>query len=410
MADSNKPTRPSRKKTGSGINDNQTKKEGFPMILIHYGEIFTKGKNRPMFQNQLRRNLQSAVPSSQIRLDAHRFLMEVPGGPGAESTAMKAVGKVFGVASFAQAHESLGSDIDDLIPGAGEALKGCEMPVKVEVSRSDKTHGLTSIQIAQQLALALEEKGIQMGVKGAKTVLSVEILKDKAILYADKKTGPGGLPVGCTGTVVTLLSGGIDSPVASWLLAKRGVRNVYLHFHPFKDKDDAVRRTEKIQHLVRQLKPYTQSGTLYLVPYNFFVLEALHVPERYALPLFRRFMLRVAEAVAAKEDAEALGTGDNLAQVSSQTLSNLGSIGSAVTLPVLRPLLTYDKKEIIALAEKIGTYAISNQAYTDCCQSLVAKNPATSTKAADLERLERNLSDQLVARTMEESIRIQVDA
>jgi len=380
------------------------------MIVIHYGEIFTKGRNRPMFQNQLRRNLQSAVPDARIRLDAHRFLMEVPGGPDAEKAALQAVGKVFGVASFARAHESLGSEVDDIIPAAMDALAGLGGPFKVEVSRSDKTHGLNSIQIAQQLASALEKKGVTMGVKGAKNVLNVEVLKDKAILYADKKTGLGGLPVGCTGTVVTLLSGGIDSPAASWLLAKRGVRNVFLHFHPFKDQDDAVRRSEKIQNLVRQLRPYTQSGTLYLVPYNYFVLDALHVPERYALPLFRRFMLHVAEEVAKKEGAEALGTGDNLAQVSSQTLSNLGSIGSAARLPVLRPLLTYDKKEIIALAEKIGTYAISNQPYVDCCQSLVAKNPATTSKTEDLERLEARLSADLVAKTFADSVPIQVPA
>ncbi len=379
------------------------------MILIHYGELFTKGQNRPYFQNLLLRNLKAAVPKSRVYLEAHRFLMELPDGADNQA-ALQAVGKVFGVANFASAIETDGTDIADLVPAALTFLQGKTGPFKVEVSRSDKSHGLTSIQIAQQLALALEEKGMQMGVKNATATLNVEILQHKAVVYGQKHAGLGGLPVGCTGTVVTLLSGGIDSPVAAWLLAKRGVRNVFLHFHPFKEKDDAVRQSEKIQALVRQLKAYTQSGTLYLVPYNFFVLDALHVPERYALPLFRRFMLKVAEKIAAKEGGEAIGTGDNLAQVSSQTLSNLGAIGSAAQMPVLRPLLTYDKKEIIELAEKIGTYAISNQAYTDCCQSLLAKHPATSTRAADLEKLEAHLTPDLVMRSLAESVQLDIQA
>ena len=377
------------------------------MILIHYGELFTKGQNRPYFQNMLLRNLKAAVPKSRVYLEAHRFLMELPDGAD-EQKALDAVGKVFGVANYAQAIETDGTDIADLVPSALTLLEGKTGPFKIEVSRSYKNHGLTSIQIAQQLALALEEKGVKMGVRNATATLNVEILQHKALVFSQKLAGLGGLPVGCTGTVVTLLSGGIDSPVAAWRLAKRGVRNVFVHFHPFKEKDDAVRRSEKIQALVRQLKPYTQSGTLYLVPYNFFVLDALHVPERHALPLFRRFMLRVAEKIAQNEGGEAIGTGDNLAQVSSQTLSNLGAIGSATHMPVLRPLLTYDKTEIIACAEKIGTYAISNQAYTDCCQSLVAKHPATSTRAADLEKLESHLSADLVMRTLEQSVRLDV--
>ncbi|MBI5226385.1 tRNA 4-thiouridine(8) synthase ThiI [Candidatus Micrarchaeota archaeon] len=381
------------------------------MILIHYGELFTKGLNRPFFQNMLLRNLKAAVPKSQVYLEAHRFLMEFPKGTEAaeESNALEAVGKVFGVANFAQAIETDGTDIQDLVPAAMTLLEGKNGPFKIEVSRSYKNHGLTSIQIAQQLALALEKKGVHVGVRNAVGTLNVEILQHKALVYGQKHAGLGGLPVGCTGTVVTLLSGGIDSPVASFLLAKRGVKSVYLHFHPFKDKEDAVRRSEKIQNLVRQLHPYTQSTSLYLVPYNFFVLDALHVPERYALPLFRRFMMRVAQRIAEKEGAEAIGTGENLAQVSSQTLSNLNSIGSATDLQVLRPLLTYDKHEIITLAEKIGTYAISNQDYIDCCQSLVAKHPATSTKISELEKLEQRLSPDLLQQTLNCTVLVSVN-
>ncbi|MBI2444854.1 tRNA 4-thiouridine(8) synthase ThiI [Candidatus Micrarchaeota archaeon] len=377
------------------------------MILIHYGELFTKGQNRPYFQNLLLRNLKAAVPKSRVYLEAHRFLMELPESAD-ETAALDAVVKVFGVANYAQAIETDGTDIADLVPAALTLLKGKNGPFKVEVSRSYKNHGLTSIQIAQQLAAALEEKGMKMGVKNATATLNVEILQHKALVFGQKHAGQGGLPVGCTGKVITLLSGGIDSPVASFLLAKRGVKSVYLHFHPFKDPQEAVRRSKKIQDLIRQLQPYTQSTSLYLAPYNFFVLDALHVPERYALPLFRRFMMRVAQAIAEKEGAEAIGTGENLAQVSSQTLSNLNSIGSATDLQVLRPLLTYDKKEIIQLAEKIGTYAISNQDYIDCCQSLVAKHPATTTKIRELEKLEERLSPTLLQQTLDASVLLPV--
>ncbi len=370
------------------------------MIIVHYGELFTKGRNRPFFQNLLRRNISAALGGAKVTLGEHRFLVGA-GGPGS----LEAVGKVFGVASYAEALEC-GRDVGEIGEAAETVCRSSNGPFKVEVQRADKKYALTSPQLTQELAAYLEEKGVELSVKAPATTLHVEVLSRKAIVYAGKRSGPGGLPVGCTGKVVTLLSGGIDSPVASYLLAKRGVSNVFLHFHQF--QQDAPEKTGKIQDLVRQLKPYTLNNTLYLAPYDRFVLAALDIPERYSLPLFRRFMMRVAQKIAEKEGALAIGTGENLAQVSSQTLSNMASIEAAASIPVLKPLLTYDKKETIAMAEKIGTYAISNRRYTDCCVSLVSKNPVTSTKAAELERLEALLPVDLVSQTVAETVRISV--
>ncbi len=369
------------------------------MLVAHYGELFTKGQNRPFFQLQLKRNIEAAVPGAPVFLDQHRFIVE------ADASAIPALQQVFGLTSVSEAKES-GREMDEIADTAAAMAQSMPQPLKIEVNRSDKTYPLTSPQIVQKLAPLLEKKGVQLAVKDAQGVLRVDILHKQALIYGPRHDGLGGLPVGVSGKVVTLLSGGIDSPVAAWLLAKRGVTNTYLHFHQY--ASGAQEKTEKIQRLVRQLKPYTRAGTLYLVPYNEFVLGALDAPERLSLPLFRRFMMRLATAIAEKEGALGIGTGENLAQVSSQTLSNMGSIEAATTLPVLRPLLTYDKRETIALAEKIGTYAISNEAYTDCCQSLVPKHPATSTTVAELEAAEKQIPDGLVEKTLSQAVRLRL--
>ncbi|HLD75983.1 MAG TPA: hypothetical protein VI874_03120, partial [Candidatus Norongarragalinales archaeon] len=277
--------------------------------------------------------------------------------------------------------------------------------LKVSVKRADKKYPDTSTELGRKIAGFLEKHGIGLSVKENKNHLHVELLKTKALIYSEKKSGLGGLPVGCTGKVVTLLSGGIDSPVASYLLAKRGVRNVYVHFHPYKPGEEKL---EKIENLVRSLKPYALSSRLYAVPFMPFTLAALSIDERMVLPVFRRFMLRIAERIAHKENAKGIGTGDNLAQVASQTLENLAAIEAATVLPVLRPLLTYDKQEIIELAKRIGTYDLSLQAYNDCCQSLVAKHPATKSESDHLARLEERLPADLIEKTLAETKTIRV--
>lgn len=368
----------------------------FRMIVVHYGELFTKGRNRPIFQRQLQRNLENAA-GVKAKLVEHRFFLE------ADASALEHIEKVFGVSWFAQclhAERSL-SGMEDAVAKLAENAGG---PVKVEVSRSDKSFELESPQIVRQLTRRLEKRGVALTVKNPKAVIHVDVLKDKAVAYGEKHPGLGGLPVGVSGKVVTLLSGGFDSPVAAWLLAKRGIQNVYLHFHPH--QENAEEKSLKILNLVRQLKPWTRSNKVYLAPYNEFTLAALDIPERFALPVFRRFMARVAERIAEKEKAEGIATGENLAQVSSQTLSNLGSVQEAVTLPMLRPVLTYDKKEIIALAEKIGTYDLSRQPYLDCCQSLVSRHPATRSDARNLAKLEERLPDGLIERTLAQTVRV----
>ncbi len=369
------------------------------MILIHYGEIFTKGLNRSFFQRQLETNLRRAVPGAKIRLEAHRFLMDAPRG------AMDAVAKTFGVTSYAFAEE-VAPEFGKIEEAALRVAKKTEGPLKVRVNRSDKKFPGNSTDIGKSLAQALEKDGIALSVKEPKNVLEVEIIPRRALVYAEKKKGPGGLPVGVSGKVVTLLSGGIDSPVASYLLAKRGIKNVYLHFHPFKPGQE---KTEKIENLVRQLYPYTRAGRLYLVPYMPFTLASLSIDEDLILPIFRRFMMRVAERIAAQEGAKGIGSGENLSQVASQTLENLGSIEEAVPdLPILRPVLTYDKQDIIEVAKKIGTYDLSLRTYNDCCQSLVSEHPATRTTASQLKPFEARFPADLLEKTMQATKVIQV--
>ncbi|MBI4360679.1 tRNA 4-thiouridine(8) synthase ThiI [Candidatus Micrarchaeota archaeon] len=366
------------------------------MIVVHYGELFTKGRNRPVFQRQLQRNLENAT-DVKAKLVEHRFFLD------ADASALPKIEKVFGVSWFAEcldAKRSL-SGMEDAVARLAESAGG---PVKVEVNRSDKSFEFQSPEIVRQLTRRLEKRGVALAVKNPKAVVHVDVLRDKAVAYGGKHAGLGGLPVGVSGKVVTLLSGGFDSPVAAWLMAKRGIKNVYVHFHPH--RENVEEKSLKILNLARQLKPWTLANTVYLVPYNEFTLAALDVPERFALPVFRRFMARVAQQIAVQENAEGIATGENLAQVSSQTLSNLGSIQDAVKLPMLRPLLTYDKKEIIGIAEKIGTYDLSRQPYLDCCQSLVSRHPATRTDARHLEKLEERLPDGLVDQTLNQALRV----
>lgn len=369
------------------------------MILVHYGEIFTKGFNRPFFQKQLWTNLKRAVPDAKIRLEAHRFLMDAP------ESAMDAVGKTFGVNSYAWA-EDVAPDLDAIQEAALIVAKKTETPLKVRVNRSDKKFPGNSTDIGKAIALNLEKNFIKLSVKDPKNFLDVEIIPGRALVYSEKKKGLGGLPVGVSGKVVTLLSGGIDSPVAAYLLAKRGIKNVYLHFHPFKPGQEKM---EKIESLVRKLHPYTRSSRLYLVPFMPFTLASLSIDEDLVLPVFRRFMLKVAERIAEQEGAKGIGTGENLSQVASQTLENLGSIEEAVPLlPILRPVLTYDKQDIIKVAKQIGTYELSIQEYNDCCQSLVSQHPATRSTAEQLKPLEARLPEDLLENTLKDTKVIQV--
>jgi len=257
---------------------------------------------------------------------------------------------------------------------------------RIDTQRGDKTFSLTSPEINRVLGAAVKERsGARVDLENPEFTVFVEILPRDAFFGFDKLPGPGGLPVGASGRVVSLISGGIDSPVASYRMMQRGCRLIFVHFHsaPYQDKTSQ----EKVRELLKRLTRHQFNSRLFLIPFGEIqrqIVAAVSRPLRVVL--YRRMMLRIAEAIARREKAQALVTGESLGQVASQTLENMAVIQQAATLPILRPLVGMDKQEIIDQARRIGTFEISSIPDQDCCQLFVPKHPATKAHLADVEK------------------------
>jgi len=262
---------------------------------------------------------------------------------------------------------------------------------RVHTKRADKCFPLTSPEVNRRLGARIQQAtGAPVDLEHAALTVAVDILPGRAVFSLEKRPGPGGLPVGTSGRVLALLSGGIDSPVAAWRMMRRGCRVDFVHFHsvPFLDRTSQ----EKARELYRLLLEWELEGELTLVAFGEIqrqIVAAVQRPLRVVL--YRRMMLRIAEALAHRRGAEALVTGDSLGQVASQTLANLAVIGAAVELPVLRPLVGMDKNEIAAEAVRIGTYETSIIPDQDCCQLFVPRHPATRAHAGEVQAAEERL-------------------
>ena len=362
-------------------------------VLIRYHEIALKKGNRPYFVELLKRNLVASLhglPLKQARTLQARILLTFDNDTEADEIGRR-IGRVFGVANFSFV-ERLPADIDALRDGILGELDGRHFAsFRIDARRADKAFPLTSPEINRALGAAVKGKsGARVDLEHAELTIDVEILPECAFFGFDKIAGPGGLPVGASGRVVSLISGGFDSPVAAYRMMQRGCRLIFVHFHsaPYLDRTSQ----EKCRELVQLLTRHQVKSRLYLVPFGeiqrTIVAGALR-PLRVVL--YRRMMLRIAEAIARKEKALALATGESLAQVASQTLENMAVIQQAAALPILRPLVGMDKQEIIDQARRIGTFEISSAPDQDCCQLFVPKHPATKSRLADVERAEARL-------------------
>ncbi len=362
-------------------------------VVVHYAEIALKGRNRPRFEQLLRRQLRrvlSPLGCSSVRSLYGRLLVELPSGVDFEKVRRR-IEQVFGVAYFSRATvleptlEEIRRGVDALVDQASFETFG------VRVRRADKKHPWTSNELCRDLgARIVQRTGKKVDLSNPDLWVELHLLSVEAILLWQKLPGPGGLPVGSAGRAVSLISGGIDSPVASYRMQKRGLELVYVHFHSVPYTSAASQH--KVRDLVAHLAAHQGPTSLYLVPFG--EIQQTLVREAPAEPriiLYRRIMLRVAEAIAENERALALVTGDSLGQVSSQTLANLDTVSRAASLPVLRPLVGMDKVEIIELAERIGTYEISIEPDEDCCSYLMPRKPATWTRPDSLETIERGL-------------------
>lgn len=361
--------------------------------MIRYHEIALKKGNRAYFTELLKRNLLSAVRDlgvKEIRSLPARLLLTFKDRIDPQ-LAIHRIQAVFGVANFSLV-ERTSRDIDDFQTKLLESLDGVKFEsFRIETQRGDKTFPLTSPEINRQLGAAVKAKtGARVDLSNAEFTVTVEILPKDAFFGFDRIPGAGGLPVGASGRVVSLISGGIDSPVAAYRMMQRGCRAIYVHFHsvPYLDKTSQ----EKVRQLVAILTRHQYLSRLYLIPFGEIqrqIVAGVNRPLRVVL--YRRMMLRIAEAIAKQEKAKALVTGESLAQVASQTLENMAVIERAATLPILRPLVGMDKQEIIDQARRIATFEISSIPDQDCCQLFVPRHPATKARLHDVEEAESRL-------------------
>jgi thiamine biosynthesis protein ThiI len=362
-------------------------------VLVRYHEIALKKGNRQYFTEMLKRNLLAAVKdlgAKEARSLPARILLAFKHDVDPKILIQR-IGGVFGVANFSIV-ERTARDIDVLRERILSSLDGNRFEsFRIETQRGDKTFPFTSPEINRRLGAAVKEKsGARVDLDDAEFTITVEILPRDAFFGFNKIPGAGGLPVGASGRVVALLSGGIDSPVAAYRMMRRGCRLIFVHFHsaPFLDKTSQ----EKVRQLVTLLTRHQFVSRLYLVPFGEIqrqIVAAVARPLRVVL--YRRMMLRIGEAIARQEKAKALVTGESLGQVASQTLDNMAVIEQAARLPILRPLVGMDKQEIIDHARRIGTFDISSIPDQDCCQLFVPKHPATKARFRDVEADELKL-------------------
>jgi len=357
-------------------------------VLIRYHEIALKKGNRQYFTELLKRNLLAAVKdlgAKEIRSLPARLLLTFKNEIEPQILVQR-ISSVFGVANFSLV-ERTPRDIDALRARILDSIHGARFSsFRIETQRGDKTFPLTSPEINRQLGAAVKEKsGARVDLMNAECTVTVEILPRDAFFGFNKIAGVGGLPVGASGRLVALVSGGIDSPVAAYRMMQRGCRVIFVHFHsaPFQDNTSQ----EKVRQLIGILTRHQFLSRLYLVPFGEVqrqIVAAVGRPLRVVL--YRRMMLRIAEAIARKEKAKALVTGESLGQVASQTLDNMAVIQQAARLPILRPLVGMDKQEIIDQARRIGTFDISSIPDQDCCQLFVPKHPATKARFSEVEQ------------------------
>lgn len=362
-------------------------------VIIHYHEIALKGRNRPQFINQLVRNIKNVtfdldVPDVRILPGRVELIL----GTGTSWDALRLrIERVFGIANFSHATRA-DPDIESLARTIDAALGERQVSsFRVSARRSDKRFPLTSPQIEQEIGGRINDtRGWRVNLSQPELTIHIEMLSGEAFFFFDKIPGPGGLPVGVSGQVACLVSGGIDAPVAAYRIMKRGCSAQLIHFHGYPILSHTS--IEKARQLAEALLPYQPHLWLHLVPFGEIQQQIMSlVPSRFRVLIYRRLMMLIADRVAHKLGALALITGDAVGQVASQTLKNLAVLEAAASLPVLRPLIAMDKDEIIAEAIRIGTYPISIIPDQELLPGFTPRDPATAAGLWEVEEAEKRL-------------------
>ena len=377
------------------------------MILCKLGEVVLKGLNRRSFEDKLMSNIRRRVSkcgSFRIYSKQSTIYVEPQSGACDVEAAYDACRKVFGIICVSKA-VPCEKNVQAIIATAKEYLADSMRSArsfKVESKRADKTFPLTSIQLSQQVGGALHQAfpACAVDVHDPELTVHIEIRDEQAYVHGPSEAAAGGLPLGMGGTAVSLLSGGIDSPVSSYMIAKRGVNLEMVHFFSPPYTSEAAK--EKVLSLAKLLVPWCGRMTVQLVPFTEIQEEIRRsCPEEYFTLIMRRFMMRIAQRVADQIHARALVTGENLGQVASQTIEALGVTEEVTTLPVLRPLIGMDKEEIIRLSRMIGTFDTSILPYEDCCTVFTPRHPRTRPQLDEVRAAESVLDiEGLVDRAM----------
>ena len=383
--------------------------------IIRCGEVALKGMNKPYFEKMLHDKFRARLKRLSLNdIKLHRregliFLYDYANHD--EEQIISAVSKVFGVSSISKAIE-VASELEEIKSAAVTYMKGLiekrgAFTFKAEAKRADKTFPIKSPELSRMVGAAVLKgcKVLSVNVHEPQVRLFINVRKDKTYIYEDKISAIGGLPLGTNGKGMVLLSGGIDSPVAAFMMARRGMLIDAVHFHSY--PYTSPRAQQKVEELAELVSDYCGKINMYII--NLLPIQEAIVkncPAEETTILVRRFMMRIAQKVAEANDALMLITGENLGQVASQTAQAIVASDSVVSMPVMRPLISMDKVEIMEIAKDIGTYEKSIEPYEDCCTVFLPKHPVTKPKLENLEKSESRLDVEALIKQALESCEV----
>lgn len=381
-------------------------------VLIHYGEIALKGDNRPFFEKRLVSNIDDALEGlnyKNVRRIHGRILVDLHEDKIKRDRFTERLKRVFGIENFSFAH-SVPQSLEEIKKEAWQILKNKDfVSFRVSTKRAQKNFPHNSQEVNEKVGEFLMEEfkaesmPKEVDLENPDINLQIELVEDYAFLHIEKISGPGGLPVGVSGKVVSLVSSGIDSPVASWKMLRRGCRVMLCHFHahPFTKKA----AQEDVKKIAEILSGWQSQTKLCLINLSDIQKEIIREsPEDLRLLFYRRAMVKLAEKVAKKENALSLVTGESVGQVASQTLENLHVTDQASDLPVYRPNIGEDKKDIITAAKKLGTFDISTQPHKDCCTYMVPEHPQTKASLNEVLKIEENFElEELMSKALDDA-------
>jgi thiamine biosynthesis protein ThiI len=378
-------------------------------VIVHYGEVALKGRNRPWFVSMLVRSIRACLKGldvKDVRPMVGRIVIRLEGDGDAQWGEVRSrLSRLPGIGNFSRATH-VPPDVDAIAAAVASAVAGRSAgSFRVRARRADKRFATPSPELERIVGSAVQAAtGWPVDLSHPELNIRIEVLSADAFFHFVKEPGVGGLPVGSSGRVLSLLSGGIDSPVAAWRLIRRGCRAHFVHFHSYPILSSTSQ--EKARELVQILTRTQLKSRLYLVPFGGLQQQVVvAIPPALRVVVYRRLMMRIAERLAVTSGAHALVTGDSVGQVASQTLKNLAAIGDVTRLPILRPLVGFDKEEITLNAQRLGTYATSIIPDEDCCTLFTPRYPTTGARPGEAEAAEIDLDvPALVERAVAETV------